>query len=234
MNQTLAQTQTDQGGAAVKRALVELRNMRAELDASERRQSEPIALIGIGCCFPGGADDPESFWRILQGGVDTISEIPADRWDRDAYYDPSPDAPGKMSTRCGGFLRNVDQFDDEFFGVSPRETAGMDPQQRKLLEVSWRALEDAGQSPDRLFGTAAGVFIGIASIDYAVLQTKSGSAQLLDAYYATGFAHSVAAGRLSYVLGLQGPSLAVDTACSSSLAAVHLACQSLRTDEGST
>ena len=215
----------------VKRAIVELRELRARLDECERRSSEPIALVGIGCRFPGGADTPDSFWDLLQGGVDAVREIPADRWDREALYDPSALAPGKMTTRWGGFLEGVDRFDEEFFGISPREAVGIDPQQRLLLEVSWRAMEDAGQAPDRLFGTPAGVFVGIASVDYALLQARNGSPELLDAYYATGFTHSVASGRLSYVLGLQGPSLSVDTACSSSLVAVHLACQSLRAGE---
>jgi acyl transferase domain-containing protein/SAM-dependent methyltransferase len=215
----------------VKRAIVELRELRARLDECERRHSEPIALIGIGCRYPGGADDPESFWELLRDGVDAISEIPADRWDRDAFYDPNPDAPGKISTRYGGFLRDVDRFDADFFGISPREAAGIDPQQRLLLEVSWRALEDAGQAPDRLFGAAAGVFVGISSFDYPLLQFREDPAGFLDAYYATGIAHSVASGRLAYTLGLRGPALSIDTACSSSLVAVHVACQSLRAGE---
>jgi acyl transferase domain-containing protein/SAM-dependent methyltransferase/acyl carrier protein len=226
-----ARSQYGEPLSPVKRAIVELRELRARLDECEQRNSEPIALVGVGCRFPGGADDPESFWNLLRDGVDAVTRIPADRWDQDALYDPCPDAPGKMSTRWGGFLDDVDRFDDEFFGISPREAVGIDPQQRLLLEVCWRALEDAGHAPERLFGNLAGVFMGVASIDYAVLQAKSGSTDLVDAYYATGFSHSVASGRVAYVLGLQGPAISVDTACSSSLVAVHLACQSLRAGE---
>jgi acyl transferase domain-containing protein len=121
----------------VKRAILELREMRSRLDEVERLKTEPIAIIGIGCRFPGGATDPETFWRLLRDGVDAITEVPADRWDVAAYYDPDPDAPGKMSTRWGGFLQEIDQFDPDFFGISPREAVTMDPQQRLLLEVSW-------------------------------------------------------------------------------------------------
>src|SRR6185295_51973 len=171
------------------------------------------------------------FWRLLERGGDGIVEVPRDRWDVDALYDPDPDAPGKVSSRFGGFIRDIDRFDAEFFGITPREAATMDPQQRLLLEVTWEALEDAGQAPDRLAGSRTGVFVGMASSDYAALQLKTGDLEAVGAYYASGIAHSVASGRVSYVLGLQGPSLSVDTACSSSLVAVHLACQSLRADE---
>ncbi len=148
----------------------------------------------------------------------------------EAYYDPDPDAPGKMATRFGGFLRNVDRFDAQFFGITPREAASMDPQQRLLLEVAWEALEDAGQAPDSLTGSATGVFVGMCNADY-FHRIVRGDPSGLDAYVATGGAHSVAAGRLAYVLGLQGPNVAIDTACSSSLVAIHLACQSLRAGE---
>jgi acyl transferase domain-containing protein/aryl carrier-like protein len=190
-----------------------------------------IAVIGLGCRFPGGVTDPESFWDLLEHGRDAITPVPSDRWDAASLYDPDPEAVGKTYTRHGGFLEGVDLFDPRFFGVTPREAASMDPQQRLLLEVSWSALEDAGQPPDRLMGTRTGVFVGICSSDYATLQTRHGGPGRLDAYFGTGNALSVAAGRLSYGLGLQGPSLAVDTACSSSLVAVHLACRSLRSGE---
>ncbi|MCK6563112.1 polyketide synthase, partial [bacterium] len=142
--------------------------------------------------------------------------------------DPNPDVEGKMVSRCGGFLRDVDLFDASFFGISPREAVHMDPQQRLLIEVSWEALEAAGLSPRRLMNSATGVFIGMCSSDYQSFSIERG---LTDAYTGTGNAHSVAAGRLSYLLNLRGPSFAVDTACSSSLVAVHLACQSLRSSE---
>ncbi len=192
--------------------------------------SDAIAIVGIGCRMPGGVVSPESFWTLLREGVDAVSEVPADRWNADAYYDPDPDSPGKMVTRWGGFVEDVDRFDPQFFGIAPREAAGMDPQQRLLLEVSWEALEHAGQAPDRLHGSNTGVFVGISTNEYLQLQIKAGASRL-DAHAGTGGAVSVAAGRLSYSLGLQGPALAVDTACSSSLVAVHLACQSLQRGE---
>ena len=204
--------------------------LQTKLESLERQRSEPVAVIGMACRFPGGANDPESFWQLLRNGVDAITEVPGDRWDVNAYYDPDPDAPGKMSSRWGGFLKNVDKFDPQFFGISPREAASMDPQQRLLLEVSWEALEHAGQSAEKLDGTPAGVFVGICNNDYSQLLLDRGP-QAIDAYLASGSAHSVAAGRLSYFLGLHGPNLAVDTACSSSLVALHLAVQSLRNGE---
>jgi acyl transferase domain-containing protein/acyl carrier protein len=204
--------------------------LNSNLERLRLQASEPLAIIGIGCRFPGGANDPESLWQLISEGRDAISEVPPDRWDINAYFDPDPDAPGKMSTRWGGFLSQIDQFDPEFFGISPREAAGMDPQQRLLLEVAWEAFEHADQSPDRLAGSRTGVFVGLCNSDYYMMRHEGG-ADSLDAYVATGNAHSVASGRISYLLGLQGPSVSVDTACSSSLVAVHLACQALRLGE---
>jgi 3-oxoacyl-(acyl-carrier-protein) synthase/SAM-dependent methyltransferase len=215
----------------VKRALLEIREMRAKLEACENAAGEPLAVIGIGLRFPGGASDPDSFWRLLMDGVDAVGEIPADRWDIDAYYDPDPEAPGKMSTRWGGFLESVDAFDPEFFGISPREAAAMDPQQRILLEVAWESLENAGASPESVFGTRTGVFIGISSFDYLLSRPGRTDLSNIDAYFATGNSHGIASGRLSYALGLRGPSISIDTACSSSLVAIHQACRSLRSRE---
>jgi acyl transferase domain-containing protein len=147
-----------------------------------------------------------------------------DRWDAKAYYHPDADQPGTMYAPWGGFLRDIDRFDPQFFGIAPREARQMDPQQRLLLEVAWEALETAGQSPDSLLGTQTGVFVGISTNDYGLLQAKAGGPMGIDGYSGTGTAFSVAAGRISYVLGLQGPCIALDTACSSSLVAVHLAC----------
>src|SRR5581483_7292867 len=189
------------------------------------------AVVGIGLRFPGGANDPAAFWQLLRDGVDAIRDVPRERWDVEAYYDPDPDAPGKMNIRCGGFLDDVDKFDPQFFGIAPREATSMDPQQRLLLEVTWEALEHAGQAPRELLGSQTGVFVAITSGDYAQLQRDAGGLAELDSYHASGVAHSIASGRLSYVLGLQGPSVSIDTACSSSLVAVHLACQSLRQGE---
>ncbi|PYQ06006.1 MAG: hypothetical protein DMF83_13740, partial [Acidobacteria bacterium] len=215
----------------LKRAIVELREMRARLAEMEQARTEPIAIIGMACRFPGKADTPEAFWNLLRNGVNAISEVPRQRWDIDAYYDAEPGMPGKMYARHGGFVEDIDKFDPQFFGISPREAASMDPQQRMLLETSWEALERAGQAPDRLMGSRTGVFVGAGTYDYVLLQMKSVEPEEIDAYYGTGTAFSATAGRLSYVFGLQGPSLTVDTACSSSLVAVHLACQSLRNGE---
>ncbi len=217
--------------ALMAKALVELKSLRARLSALERTRTEPVAIIGLGCRFPGEADSPEAFWEFLQKGRSGVSEVPPDRWDIDAYYDPAPGAPGKMCCRYGGFLRQVDSFDASFFGITPRELANMDPQQRLLLEVAWEALENAGMAADGLFKTATGVFIGISSFDYATAQFLGLDPDKITAYLGTGIALSGAAGRLSYALGLTGPSMAVDTACSSSLVALHLACQSLRSGE---
>jgi acyl transferase domain-containing protein/acyl carrier protein len=203
--------------------------LQSRLDKAESERDDPIAIIGLGCRFPG-APDPEAYWKLLEEGRDAISEVPADRWDIDEFYDPDPDAPGRMATRWGGFLDRVDGFDAPFFGISRREAVSMDPQQRLLLEVAWEALENAGQSPRALAGSATGVFVGMSTGDYYGL-LRSRGLESVDAYMATGTAHSVAAGRVAYVLGLHGPNLAIDTACSSSLVAIHLACQSLRARE---
>jgi acyl transferase domain-containing protein/SAM-dependent methyltransferase len=226
-----AYPQTLEELSPVKKAIVELRQLRAKLKEAERIRNEPIAIIGMGCRFPGGANNPESLWRMLCNATDCIREVPRDRWDINEFFDPNPDAPGKMSTRWGGFLDEVGHFDADFFGISPREAASLDPQQRLFLEVCWEALENGGQSPEKLQGSSTGVFLGIASNDYAQLQMQFGNPAEIDAYFATGTCHSVAAGRVAYTLGLQGPALAVDTACSSSLVTVHLACQSLRLRE---
>jgi myxalamid-type polyketide synthase MxaB len=185
---------------------------------------EPIAVIGIGCRFPG-AKDPDAFWTLLRDGLDAITEVPRNRWDINALYDSDPATPGKMNTRWGGFLDQVDQFDYSFFGISPREAKGMDPQQRLILEVAWEALEDSGHVPGRLAGAQVGVFVGVMSADYAHLQMSD--LDVIDAYMGTGSAMSIVANRLSYFFDFRGPSIAIDTACSSSLVAVHLACQSI-------
>lgn len=199
-----------------------------QADSYQQFVSEPIAIIGLGCRFPG-ASNPEGFWQLLRDGVDAITEVPANRWDANAFYDPNPDIPGKMNTRWGGFLEHVDRFDPQFFGISPREAARMDPQQRLLMEVAWEALEDAGLAPGKLAGTQTGVFIGISTGDYGQLLLDD--CRNIDVFDGTGNASSIAANRLSYILDLRGPSIALDTACSSSLVAIHIACQSLRSRE---
>jgi acyl transferase domain-containing protein/acyl carrier protein len=205
-------------------------DLQTRLDAADANRDETIAIIGMGCRFPGGVVDPSSYWRLLCDGLDAIREIPADRWDVDALYDPDPEAPGKIATRWGGFVDGIDRFDPHAFGISPREAASMDPQQRLLLEVGWEALEHAGYAPDGVAESPTGVFVGICNGDYYQMLMDCDPATV-DAYAATGSAHSVASGRLSYLLGLRGPSLSVDTACSSSLVSVHLAVQSLHAGE---
>ena len=203
--------------------------LERRLATRETHACEPIAVVGMACRMPG-ADTPEALWELLATEGDAIEEIPASRWDAESFYDPRPDIPGKTNSKWGGFVSNIDRFDAAFFGISPREAAGMDPQQRLLLEVTWEALENAGVPAESLEGSATGVFVGVSTNDYASLldmdQTSS-----LNAYSGSGMARSVAAGRLSYLLGLKGPNLALDTACSSSAVAIHLACQSLRNNE---
>ncbi|CKT63866.1 phenolpthiocerol synthesis type-I polyketide synthase PPSB [Mycobacterium tuberculosis] len=191
--------------------------------------AEPVAVVGIGCRFPGDVDGPESFWDFLVAGRNAISTVPADRWDAEAFYHPDPLTPGRMTTKWGGFVPDVAGFDAEFFGITPREAAAMDPQQRMLLEVAWEALEHAGIPPDSLGGTRTAVMMGVYFNEYQSM--LAASPQNVDAYSGTGNAHSITVGRISYLLGLRGPAGAVDTACSSSLVAVHLACQSLRLRE---
>ena len=213
----------------MKDALNQLRAVKTKLNALEKAQTEPIAIVGMSCRFPSGANSPEAFWELLQSGTDGITEIPPQRWNIDDYYDPKPDAKGKVYTRHGGFLNQpIDQFDADFFGLSARETEQTDPQQRLLLEVAWEAFEQGGISPLDLRGSQTGVFIGMMTQDYSDF---SQNPELIDLYTGTGNAISVAAGRLSYLFGFHGPALTVDTACASSLVSVHLACQSLRNSE---
>ncbi|MEU7769046.1 type I polyketide synthase [Nocardia sp. NPDC049190] len=205
--------------SSVKQALTAIRTLQTRLDRELRAKTEPIAIIGMACRVPGGGTDPDEFWRLLDERVDAITEVPPDRWTR-------ADG-GTAATRWGGFLSDVDKFDPAFFGIAPREAEAMDPQQRLLLEVAWEALERAGRGlPDQLAGSKTGVFAGVVVTDYDRLSVGE-----RDIYTVTGNGHSFPAGRLSYALGLQGPSMVVDTACSSSLVAVHLAVQSLRSGE---
>ncbi len=192
---------------------------------------EPVAIIGMACRLPGGVRDPDTYWTLLADGADAIEEVPPERWDIDALYDPEPGKPGKIYSRRGGFLSDIDRFDAAFFGITPREAESMDPQQRLLLELSWEALEHACLPPDSLRGSSTGVFVGISAGDYADRARYPDDLTRVDPWSATGNAFSVAAGRISYALSLHGPSIAVDTACSSSLAALHLASQSLRAGE---
>ena len=212
--------------SAIKRALVEIRELRARLAEHERMAREPIAIVGLSIRAPGGVHDAESYAELLWSGRDAIGEIPADRWTLDDWYDANADAPGKMTTRFGGFISDVDRFDAEFFSIAPAEAASMDPQQRLALELAWQALENAGYAPGGLSETRTGVYLGIANGDYG--RALFSRPELIDAYFSPGNAFSVASGRIAYFLGLRGPAVSIDTACSSSLVALHTACQGLR------
>lgn len=206
--------------------------LQEQLERERSSRTEPIAVVGMGCRFPGGADSPDAFWELLEQGRDAIGPVPPDRWDAEGLFDPDPDAPGRIASRWGGFLSRVDGFDAAFFGISPREALAMDPQQRLLLEVVWEAFEDAGIPPARYRGRKAGVFIGVCNNDYLNRLLKRG-VESIDLYLSSGSAYSVVSGRISFTFGFQGPAVSVDTACSSSLVAMHQACQSLRAGESS-
>jgi acyl transferase domain-containing protein/NADPH:quinone reductase-like Zn-dependent oxidoreductase/NAD(P)-dependent dehydrogenase (short-subunit alcohol dehydrogenase family) len=193
--------------------------------------SADVAIIGMGCRFPGGASSPGQLWQLLEAGTDATGDIPDDRWNVDRYYFPRVPRPGRMNARRGGFLERADLFDADFFGIPQRVANQMDPQQRLLMEVCWEALENAGLPPDSLAGSKTGVFIGASSLNYAEIQTSPGEIEGLAAHSATGMYMSILSNRLSYQFDLHGPSVTVDTACSSSLVATHLACQSLRWGE---
>ncbi|MCZ0728867.1 SDR family NAD(P)-dependent oxidoreductase, partial [Mycolicibacterium iranicum] len=197
--------------------------------ARTTRTEEPIAIVAVSCRFPG-APDPEAFWEVLSGGVDAIREVPEDRFDIDEFYDPDPDAPGKIYTRFGGFVDGIDGFDPEFFGISPREAMWIDPQQRLVLETAWEALERAGYAPGTLRGSRTGVFVGVAANEYAHLLSTE-SVDKIEPYFITGNAINAISGRVAFAFGLEGPAVAVDTACSSSLVAVHQACQALHSGD---
>ncbi|MCA9970347.1 MAG: type I polyketide synthase, partial [Anaerolineales bacterium] len=192
---------------------------------ADPRPRDPIAIVGIGCRFPGGVNDVAAFWRLLRNQVDAIGDIPANRFDIDAFHDPRPATPGKIVTRQGGFLDDVERFDARFFGVSPREAERLDPQQRLLLETTWEALEDAGQPADRLAGSQTGVFVGLCATEYAARLSPDPADA--DFYSLMGSSSYSAAGRISFILDLHGPSLTVNTHFSSSLVAVAYACHSL-------
>ncbi|MFE7115632.1 thioester reductase domain-containing protein [Streptomyces sp. NPDC057654] len=215
--------------ARLAHALDRIAQLRTRLEQYQQTDG-PVAIVGMGCRFPGGADSPEAFWRVLGDGVDTVGRFPAERGDADAVYDPDPDAPGKAYCVEGGFIDRPDAFDAELFGISPAEAAAMDPQQRITLEVVWEALERAHIAPDRLEGSATGVFLGASTSDYARMRQQLSDAEDVDAYQLMA-EPAFLAGRVAYHFGLRGPAHVVDTACSSSLLAAHLACQSLRRGE---
>ncbi|MCW5313963.1 amino acid adenylation domain-containing protein [Nostoc sp. KVJ3] len=210
--------------------LTKMEAMQARITELETRQSEPIAVVGIGCRFPGGINSPEAYWNYCKAGLDAIVEVPKTRWDISKFYAQEP-TPGKMNTRYGGFLQeDIAEFDARFFSISSREATSMDPQQRLLLEVTWEALENANIPSTNLASDRVGVFVGITSVDHAMAVYKSNYDEI-DSFFGTGNALSAAAGRLSYFLNLRGPSMSIDAACASSLVAVHQAIRSLRNNE---
>jgi len=191
-----------------------------------------IAIIGIGCRFPGGINDPDTFWKLLVEGREAVGDVPPDRWNVDRFYDAEPGIVGKSIAKRGGFVEGLDQFDPQFFGISPREAPYVDPQQRLLLETAWEAIEDAGVTLDFEKGTDIGVFVGISHNDYQIIQGTPWDSAGITPHSPTGSAHSIAANRISYCLNLRGPSVAMDTACSSALTAVHAACEHIWTGRG--
>ncbi len=223
-------TPTPDRRAIIAEALHKIDDLSARLEIAEKAGTEPIAVVGMGCRFPGGVNSPNQFWDLLRAGRSGIVKVPAGRWDADALYTEDHTVPGTICNREGGFLSDwePDEFDAEFFSITPREAAAMDPQQRLFLEVAWEALENAGIAPHTIRGSQTSVFVGVTAYDYMLRMSGTVRPEDLDAYVLTGNSANFAAGRLAYLLGVRGPAMVLDTACSSSLVAIHLACQSLR------
>jgi phthiocerol/phenolphthiocerol synthesis type-I polyketide synthase A len=219
--------------AIITEALHKIDELSARLEIAEKGDDEPIAVVGMGCRFPGDVNNPDQYWRFLREGRSGIVRVPPERWDADAFYSDDRTVPGTICTRDGGFLTSwkPDEFDAEFFSIAPREAAAMDPQQRLVLEVACEALENAGITVQAIRGTQTSVFVGLTANDYSLSVAGKLPPQDVDAYASFGNAANFAAGRLAYFLGVRGPALVIDSACSSSLVTVHLACQSLRRRE---
>ncbi|WP_088634398.1 type I polyketide synthase [Phaeobacter sp. 22II1-1F12B] len=215
----------------LQRSVLTIQRLEEEISQLKAGKSEPIAIVGIGCRFPGSANTPEALWELLSEGRDVVTEVPPHRWEIESIYDPDPDTAGKTYARWGAFLDDVEGFDPAFFGITPREAVSLDPQQRLLLEVTWEALENAGIAPASLSGSQTAIYVGMTAHDYAMRSAKFQGEQTADAYEASGSSHSIASGRLSYFLGVHGPNFALDTACSSSMVAVHEAVRALRSGD---
>jgi acyl transferase domain-containing protein/NAD(P)-dependent dehydrogenase (short-subunit alcohol dehydrogenase family)/acyl carrier protein len=222
----MASSETTLSGAKL---ALSIRQLRSQTSDADLLASEPIAIVGIGCRFPGGVQSADDYWSLLHEGRNAVTEVPAHRWNIEEYYHPEVQTPAKMNGRWGGFLENVDRFDPVFFGIAPREAANMDPQQRLLLEVAWEAFWDSGYAPEQLSGSSTGLFVAIYNSDYSRLLL--GNESSIGSHTCAGVSNSMASGRISYLLDLHGPSISVDTACSSSLVSVHMAVQSLRARE---
>ena len=216
----------------LQRAFLALNQAEARISALQAETRAPIAIIGLGCRAPGGVTDADSFWALLDEGRDAVRPPPRSRWDHEALYDPDPETPGRIAARCGGFIDDIDQFDADFFGCSPREAEGMDPQQRLLLEVCWETLENAGQAPDRLHSSPTGVFIGAAGSRLR-LHANEGErpGQLRAALRLRHRAQRRCRAGCRICWASRARASPIDTACSSSLVAIHMACQALRNRE---
>lgn len=230
MDNDIRDVSKEQLQQSLAQAITTIRALKERVAGKASASIEPIAIVGLGCRLPGNADTPRRLWNLLKNATDAVGDMPSDRLYGTDYYDPDPQAPGKAYVMRGGFIDAVDQFDPGFFGISPKEAEGMDPQQRVALEVAWEALENAAIAPDSLHGKKLGVFMGVSTNDYVRLRQQLGAAEDVNAYQFYGET-SFVAGRIAYTLGSRGPAVVVDTSCSSSLVALHQACNSLRNHE---